>query len=68
MSYDRYGNLQQMVFFDKDGRLVTQRALGAAIRTIGYDDEGNIVENTFETQTKTCNRSIRLCKAEDTMG
>ena len=47
MSYDVYGNLQQMAFFGKDGRLVTPRGAGAAIRTIGYDNEGNIAENTY---------------------
>ncbi len=48
MSYDRYGNLQQLVCLDKDGRPVTQRALGAAIRTMAYDDRGNLIENTFQ--------------------
>ena len=47
MSYDVYGNLQQMAFFGKDGRLVTPRGAGAAIITIGYDNEGNIAENTY---------------------
>ena len=69
MSYDAYGNLQQMAFFGKDGRLVTSRRVGAAIRTIGYDNEGNIVENTYrDVNQKLVTGAIRLCQAESTMG
>ena len=47
MSYDPYGNLQQIAFFGKDGRLVTLKRVRAAIRTFGYDNQGNLIENTF---------------------
>jgi len=47
MSYDQNGNLAEMAFFDKEGRLVTQKDLGAAVRTFAHDGRGNIIENTF---------------------
>ena len=47
MTYDPYGNLQEMVFVGPDGQMVTQRRLGAAGRGFRYDARGNLVENTF---------------------
>jgi len=68
-TYDENGNVTEVAFFDGHGNLVTQRSMGAAVRTFGYDARGNITESAFrDTNRRLVRAPLGFAKLKIPMG